>query len=664
MVYTPNYTCVSLGQFSVSEMSHLKTFAELLTAFMERTGIGDAELARRIPVSRPTLIRWKEGVTARPRYREDVVRCAEILRLTAEETDELLLAAGFSSGTAPPLEELPPSSEAAPTVGAASHTAPRRRRLRVFGAAVLLLIAAAVAALAFGLLDTTVYPVAAEGESLIVTAPFVNYTAGAQGFNVVGRLRAAIDAEIRAVGLTAARTVEWPEEIDGAAAAEEASRRSKATLVIWGEYDSGRVIARFTGPGGGFAGAQQVVDIVSSPAELPTTINVGLTGEVRHVALLTLGRLYLEQREFDRAKHVFLRALDLSPSDATALANVRFLLGHAYMGGDLADLDEAIWLFTQVLAVEPQSVDVLNSRAGAFLDRGRAGDADLAIDDLLHAASIRPGRAATSLNLAVAYLDRGTEGDPDRALAALTEALAAQPDYAGAFVNRAGAYVARGAPGDLDLAFDDLDEALEIEPDLASAYLSRGIVYLARGSAGDLERAIEELGRAIALDPDSAAHFNRGLIHSELGDWNASLADLRRAQELSPRQPAYNGALCLQLSVTGDPAAALPYCERAAAVEPEGLASDGRGLANALLGRTEEAIADFEAFLAWVDVSPDDGCGPRYSPTRESWEGGFTFEVQHSGLEDLGRRPVAEALTRRIVVRQRHFRKPLLRHLR
>ena len=74
---------------------------------MERTGIGDAELARRIPVSRPTLIRWKEGVTTRPRYREDVVRCAELLRLTQEETDEILLAAGFSPETAPAPEDSP-----------------------------------------------------------------------------------------------------------------------------------------------------------------------------------------------------------------------------------------------------------------------------------------------------------------------------------------------------------------------------------------------------------------------------------------------------------------------------------------------------------------------------------------------------------------------------
>ena len=104
----------------------MQTFAELLTSYMERTGIGDAELARRIPVSRPTLIRWKEGVTTRPRYREDVVRCAELLRLTQEETDEILLAAGFSPETAPAPEDSPlPRELAAEPEPVRAETAPR-----------------------------------------------------------------------------------------------------------------------------------------------------------------------------------------------------------------------------------------------------------------------------------------------------------------------------------------------------------------------------------------------------------------------------------------------------------------------------------------------------------------------------------------------------------
>ena len=174
-------------------------------------------------------------------------------------------------------------------------------------------------------------------------------------------------------------------------------------------------------------------------------------------------------------------------------------------------------------------------------------------------------------------------------------------------------------------------------------YLSRGNAYLARGSAGDLERTITDSSRAIELSPDSgAAHFNRGLLRSELGDWPGSLADLRRAQELSPRTPAYNGALCLQLAVTGDPASGLPYCDRAVAVEAGGSASDSRGIANALLGRRDEAITDFEAFLAWVDTSAREACRSYYGSSRASWivsltEGGNPFNA--ATLHELRPRP-------------------------
>ena len=603
----------------------MQTFADLLTAYMDRTGIGDAELARRIPVSRPTLLRWKEGVTARPRYREDIVRCAEILRLTADETAELLLAAGFSPEAAPPpsesLEPAPALTEPAPSPDDAA-TGLFRRHFWITGVAAPLLVIAAIAALvALRLRDDTVYPAAVGDESLIVLAPFVNYTAGGQGFNVVGRLRSAIDAEVREAQLASVRTVEWPREIDSEQAAEDAGRRSDAALVIWGEYDSGRVIARFTVPRSRTTlHAQQIVDIASSPAELPATINIGLTEEVRHVALLTLGQLYLEQDDFDRAKTVLVHALDPPPSEPAALANLRFLLGRAYMGGDLADYDEAVWLFTQVLAVQPNSVEALNGRALAYLARSRPGDSDLAVHDLVRATTVSPERAASSLNLAVAYLERGAGGDVDRALTSLNEALAVDSEYASAYVNRAGAYIARGAPGDVARALGDIEEALDIEPDLASAYLTRGNAFLARGESGDAELAIAELSRAIELAPDSPeAHFNRGLVYSELEHWSASLTDLRRARDLDPRRLVYNSTLCLQLAVAGDPDEAMPYCDQAVAADPGGLSRDGRGLANALLGRDDEAIADFEAFLAWVDMSPKDGCRSRYGESRAAW---------------------------------------------
>ena len=599
--------------------------------YMERTGIGDAELARRIPVSRPTLIRWREGVTTRPRYREDVLRCAELLRLTPSETDEFLQAAGFSPEAAPaqvdsgPEDDAPAEPALAPVLvePTTPPPSPRRSRPAIAAAAVLALIVvvAAAAAIAIALRDTTDYPAAVDGESLIVIAPFVNYTGGQQGYNVLGRLKHEIDSEVSAAGLSGVRAVEWPREIASETNAEAAGRRSDAVIVIWGEYDSGRVMARFTTPRvRSTLHDRQVVDIASSPSDLPATINADLTEQVRYVALLTLGQLYLEQGEHDLAKTVLIHASDSNPTDPAALANLRYLLGRAYLGGRLADFDEAVWLFTQVLAVRPRSVEALNSRALAYLERDRARDLERAIDDLVQAATIRPNHAATYVNLAAAHVARGTDADLDRAVAELTEALEIQPGYASAYVNRAGAYVARDEPGDLERAFEDLEAALSEAPDLAPAHVALGNAHLARSADGDLARALEDYSRAIELDSKSStAYFNRGLVYSELGNWEASLSDLRWAQALSPNSVAFNRVLCWQMAVSGSAEDSLPVCERAVSYDRTSQSREARGVAYALTGRTGMAIQDFEAFLKWVEASPKDSCPDLYAQSRENW---------------------------------------------
>ena len=488
------------------------------------------------------------------------------------------------------------------------------------------------------------YPLAAAGESLIVIAPFANYTAGQQGFNVQGRLKGSIDREIASAGLNDVRTVEWPEEIAAAPGAAEAGQKAGAAIVIWGEYDSGRVVANVTSsrsrsePHG-----PQVVDIASSPAELPTAINIDLTAEVRSVALLTLGQLYLEQREFDQAKTVLIQALAEPPSDPASLAGLRYRLGLAYLGGEYADLDEAIWRFTQVLSVQPRSADTYSSRGLAYLERGRPGDADLAVADLTRAADLAPPTASHYYNRAVAYLDRRQPGDLARALNDLDRAIDLDSESAGAYVNRAAVYLERGEGGDLELAFDDLEKAIELDPELATAWVNRGNAYLQRGQAGDTELAIADFTQAIELAPGSAAgYYNRGLVYSGMEDWQRSTADLRTAQEREPRNPAFNNTLCWQLGVQRQPELALPFCNLALEYDPDGPYHDSRGLVNALLGREDQAIEDFRAFLAWVDTSVKETCRPYYRPSRESWiatlhSGGNPFDP--TALRELRVRP-------------------------
>ncbi len=633
-------------------MSQSRTFGELLSTYMARTGIGDAELARRIPVNRLTLVRWREGVTGRPRHRSDVLRCAELLRLTSEERDELLAAAGFPPEAAPaaavppasqPSEPAPPATAPLPSPvtppaapldpiapviadGAAMFVRPRQaasrlRRIVFVSAAVMLGVLVVLAAIVITTRDTLTYPVAGDGESLIILAPFENYTTGAQGFNVAGRLREGIDAALAEAELPRTRTAEWPTSIKTEEDAGRAVERSYAAFIIWGEYDSGRVVARFTMPDGlGTGGADQIVDIASTPSELPAVINVGLSGQVQHFTLVTLAVYYLEQNDFDMAKAVLIKALSPLPSDSAEQSHVLYLLGNAYLGGALRDYDEAIWRFTQVLSNQPWSVEALNGRALGYLGRERDGDVVHALIDLDRAVSIEPDRPATHLNLAVAFMQRGGIGDTDNALGALNDALSLDDGYAAAYASRAGVYLARDESGDVEQAFEDVAMALEIRDDLSSALLIYGHAYIARDRQGDVARAIGQFTRAAQLEPDAPApYYYRGLAHSARQDIQTSVLDLWHAQGLDPLKANYSRALCLQLGIFGQADEATTHCDLAVAAAPGELTSDSRGIVNARLGRYKEAIADFEAVLDWADAFGNPVCGQDFRETRLRW---------------------------------------------
>ena len=321
-------------------------------------------------------------------------------------------------------------------------------------------------------------------------------------------------------------------------------------------------------------------------------------------------------------------------------------MGRAYQDGKLVDHDEAIWLFTQVLTTRPRSVETYNSRALAYLDRGRPGDLDLAIADLTRAIGIRPDDPAIYLNRGTALARRGMNDDLNRALADLNRSVGLDSEYAPAFANRAGIYLELGRPQDLELAFNDLEEALAIQPDLPIIHLNLGDALVKRENDGDLPRAVEAYTQAVELDSNSPiTYFNRGLAYSALEQWEDSIADLKRAQELLPSEPEYNDALCWQLAVTEAAEAAMPYCELALEAYPNGQARGGRGLTHAISGRADAAIEDFEAFVDWVNASPGESCRSRYGQITQDWiqslqAGDDPFDIETlRGLRVLPRLP-------------------------
>ncbi|MCP4535319.1 MAG: tetratricopeptide repeat protein, partial [Delftia sp.] len=335
---------------------------------------------------------------------------------------------------------------------------------------------------------------ASPGETLVLVSRFANY-AERSGYNVAGRIREALQEEFTGQALANSRVEVWPQPLAGRDEATSIGQAHGATLVIWGEYDSGRVLANFTLPPDPESEQPlRIVRQVATPADLSATINTELPATARWAALISVGQVHYAADRFEQAVAAFERALNYPPGDTDALASTYYALGYIH----------------------------------------------------------------------------GQQGDPNRAIAYYTRAIEQNPLLASAYNNRGVAYINQGGENNLRRAISDLTQAIELVPALAVSHSNRGLAYFALGPAYDEQ----------------------------------SLADLRQALELQPGAAGPNNSLCWELSLLGQPQDALPYCDSAVAADPTALSHDSRGLAYALLGHTEDAIRDFETFLAWLDTQP------------------------------------------------------------
>lgn len=636
---SPNYTHFTTLDMSASNQvvlsehnehamcynSCMRSFGELLVIFTERAGISDSELARTVGIGRQTIFRWKEGQVARPRYREDVLRIADKLRLTPAERDELLLAAGFAPDT-----EVPSAGEAgsagevrfASEVNTASEltagvtiatlpsamtaqdvdvvSAPSQSRPaqdtpviegrstlppRLFsqpgvllGVAVAIMLLVAMGGyfalpLIFGSRDgqpptpvpvtlsaPTVQPatsvlvtpiVAVPGEKLLLVAPFVGYTSEELRFNVAGRIQEALEREIKESALKDVRVAVLPVAVTAQAQAHDLLAQSRASAMIWGEYDAGRVRANVTVA----EGETNWTNPVDSPAKLALVINDEVPNAARMLALYALGRLYQQEEDWEDSLRTYEKALALEPGEPVMLASLHFYIGNLLpkVRGLAVDVfSQAIDHFSQALNYEPDWENLLYNRGTIYL-----------------------GRALLS---------------PEEG-------------------------------GDLDAAIADLTAVIDRQPQRTDPLINRGIAYYERNTPGDADAAIADFGRVIELTPgDYRGYYHRGLarIRANADNW---AADLLEAARLRPGEAAIQNALCWGYALSGAADEALPHCDQAVSGDESGSSYDGRAIAYSQLGRYGEAAADLEKYIAWIRAERPDLFGKLHGPEAEAWIG-------------------------------------------
>ncbi|MBV7335419.1 hypothetical protein KFU94_45700 [Chloroflexi bacterium TSY] len=655
----------------------MSSFADLLTTYTQRTGITDAELARSIGVRRQTIFRWKEGLVARPRNRDDVLRCARRLRLTADELDELLIAAGFQpesslerpvldqdydqveidektdgkkNGTTNDQEDLlqshPTESKFSSTEEGSTLAQDERDRngedVRIVATksssqdsleeeklqgrqplsrslitvGILVVAILTITTLWFqsrqetaALIETPPSPttqrsptattiptatsfrrVAAPGEVLLLIAPFENYASNV-GFNLAGRLRESMEEQIAASEMISTTVHRLQDAISNSnqAAAEAASRR--ATMLIWGQYDSGRVLVNFTIPG---ARQERLEKELPSPDDLLPTINEKVPEEVK---VLTL---FFFSSSKSRVQKMTIRGEILEQPSVcmknlypTFAATVFLGLLHQNAGR----IEEARKVLDQAATL--QSSDDLRSTLYFYL--GKVYSVEPTID---YARAIR-------------HYTRSIE-------------LRSRHQSANPIYNRGNVYLERyrrfgerseTALNDLAEAIKDYTETLSIKPRYVKAYINRGIAYYLRNQSDDVNKAMIDFDRAIALEPDDhKPYYNRALAKIRAGEVNGWQADLEKTLEITPTFVSAYTAFCWGHTLDQQLEQALPHCKKALELNPSSGANyDSLGIVYALSEKPEAAIAEFEKYLAWLKKQPSSYYERYNGPTVEEW---------------------------------------------
>jgi len=307
-------------------------------------------------------------------------------------------------------------------------------------------------------------------------------------------------------------------------------------------------------------------------------------------------------------------------SAAAAEANQR---GNAL--AQQGSLAQAIPLFQQAIALQPQFPEAWNNLGNALWDTNRRDEAsaayrqaitlrpdyarawfhlgcvlkelrqrDEAVAALRQAVALQPHNPQAWSNLGEALQEMGQSA---AAIAAYRKAVAQQPDMVATLNNLGNALCDQGQ---LEAAETVYRQALALRPDLLEPRSNLGSVLRKRGQ---LDEALIVFRAAVALAPQSPeAHNNLGVILRDLGQLDESIAACRQALALQPHYAeactnlgnalkdqgqfaqataAYRQAIALQpanpaaysslgqaLREQGQPAAASAACRQAIALQP------------------------------------------------------------------------------------------------
>lgn len=301
------------------------------------------------------------------------------------------------------------------------------------------------------------------------------------------------------------------------------------------------------------------------------------------------GLAFLAQREFDKARARFEKALEIDPNFLVARMNLARLALVAQRP------DEAEKAYRAVLDAEPNHLGALIGLAALARTQG---DSKAAEDWLGQANRAHPAALQPIVALAETYLRRNEGLKASTLLSGVPPEQAELP----AVLRLRG--MAQLQNGEFASAVYTLEKLTEREPNNIEGWFQ---LARAHAAAGDNDRSRESFEKAIALDGDRKVPIVWiGLGELELRDrqYDAALGLAKRMREYFPDQVAAYDLESAAYRGKGDLDEALAADEAALAMDPNSARTNRFARALVSAGQGDRAVA---VLTEWVTDHKEDG---------------------------------------------------------
>jgi tetratricopeptide (TPR) repeat protein len=278
-----------------------------------------------------------------------------------------------------------------------------------------------------------------------------------------------------------------------------------------------------------------------------------------------------------------------TPATVTPAPSVEELVQRASRLAEDDDLEQAITVLEQAIALRPDDPVLLTDLALAYIS---CGQPQQAVERLQRAIELKPDFAIAQHNLGIALELQGRDAE---AVVAYRGAIFHDPKLIEAHERLGNLLLAHG---DVDAAVGCFSRAAAAAPDTARGWQNQARVLLRQDHAAAAEDCLR---RALELDPASSEAYRiLGRVLQELGRFDEAIAAFDRAVELNPEQVSALVGTVLSKRLT---AADRPLIDRMLA-ELNGATRSGHertslhfGLGKAFddLGAYADAIAHFDA---------------------------------------------------------------------